>query len=121
MNSITDILIKTDRHLFPRKIKYLRMVTGNLDLKAPDRYVLELQAEVVELVDTLRSGRSGRKPVWVQIPPSAPVARRAPGALDTGGFRQSNRVAALQSARYIVLVPIRKFRMGNNKVSAREL
>ena len=30
-------------------------------------------AEVVELADALRSGRSGRKPVWVQIPPSAPV------------------------------------------------
>src|SRR2546430_550634 len=29
------------------------------------------RAEVVELVDALRSGRSGRKPVWVRVPPSA--------------------------------------------------
>ena len=29
-------------------------------------------AEVVELVDALRSGRSGSNPVGVQIPPSAP-------------------------------------------------
>src|SRR5215218_6125601 len=28
-------------------------------------------AEVVELVDALRSGRSGRKPVRVRVPPSA--------------------------------------------------
>jgi hypothetical protein len=28
-------------------------------------------AEVVELVDALRSGRSGRMPVWVRVPPSA--------------------------------------------------
>lgn len=28
-------------------------------------------AEVVKLANTLRSGRSGRKPLWVQLPPSA--------------------------------------------------
>ena len=28
-------------------------------------------AEVVKLANTLRSGRSGRKPLWVQVPPSA--------------------------------------------------
>jgi hypothetical protein len=34
------------------------------------RYFFAL-AEVVELVDALRSGRSGRKPVRVRVPPSA--------------------------------------------------
>ncbi len=29
-------------------------------------------AEVAELADALRSGRSGRTPMWVQLPPSAP-------------------------------------------------
>src|SRR5690348_3299847 len=36
-----------------------------LDLPFPNH------AEVVELVDALRSGRSGRKPVGVRVPPSA--------------------------------------------------
>ena len=30
-----------------------------------------MQAEVAELADALRSGRSGRKAVWVQLPASA--------------------------------------------------
>jgi hypothetical protein len=30
------------------------------------------RAEVVELVDALRSGRSGSNPVGVRVPPSAP-------------------------------------------------
>lgn len=30
-----------------------------------------LLAEVAELADALRSGRSGCTPMWVQIPPSA--------------------------------------------------
>src|SRR5215207_11272771 len=34
-------------------------------------------AEVVELVDALRSGRSGRKPVRVRVPPSALKGGRA--------------------------------------------
>src|SRR5438552_3796612 len=34
------------------------------------------RAEVVELVDALRSGRSGRKPVWVRVPPSASTPKR---------------------------------------------
>ncbi len=32
-------------------------------------------AEVAELVDALDSGSSGRKPVWVQVPSSAPHYR----------------------------------------------
>ena len=35
------------------------------------RLAIKRPAEVVELVDALRSGRSGRKPVGVRIPPSA--------------------------------------------------
>ena len=38
-------------------------------VSAPDTF--RLRAEVVELVDALRSGRSGRKPVGVRVPPSA--------------------------------------------------
>src|SRR2546426_10860876 len=37
------------------------------------------RAEVVELVDALRSGRSGRKPVWVRVPPSASTRKRRGG------------------------------------------
>src|SRR3989475_9036154 len=37
------------------------------------------RAEVVELVDALRSGRSGRKPVWVRVPPSASTPKRRGG------------------------------------------
>jgi hypothetical protein len=32
----------------------------------------DTRAEVVELVDALRSGRSGSNPVGVRVPPSAP-------------------------------------------------
>ncbi len=35
------------------------------------RLFIGKHAEVVELVDALRSGRSGRKPMGVRIPPSA--------------------------------------------------
>gem|GEM_PF-4552739 len=42
-----------------------------LDKRALSHYYL-VRAEVVELVDALRSGRSGSNPVGVQIPPSAP-------------------------------------------------
>jgi hypothetical protein len=31
------------------------------------------QAEVAELADALRSGRSGLMPMWVRLPPSAPI------------------------------------------------
>src|SRR3989454_5038179 len=37
------------------------------------------RAEVVELVDALRSGRSGRKPVGVRVPPSASTPKRRGG------------------------------------------
>ena len=36
----------------------------------------ETRAEVVELVDALASGASGRKPVGVRVPPSALTTRR---------------------------------------------
>ncbi len=35
-------------------------------------FILLTRAEVVELVDALRSGRSGSNPVGVRVPPSAP-------------------------------------------------
>jgi hypothetical protein len=38
------------------------------------------EAEVVELVDTLCSGRSVRKDMWVQIPPSAQISPEAAAA-----------------------------------------
>ena len=37
-----------------------------------------LLAEVAESADALRSGRSGLKPVGVQIPPSAPSMQTVP-------------------------------------------
>ncbi len=43
------------------------------DLDLPFR---EIRAEVVELVDALASGASGRKPVGVRVPPSALTTRR---------------------------------------------
>jgi hypothetical protein len=36
-------------------------------------FILLTRAEVVELVDALRSGRSGSNPVGVRVPPSAPA------------------------------------------------
>ena len=48
-------------------------------------------AEVVELVDALDSKSSGRKPVWVRVPPSAPDQKRAPanaGAFFFGNYNQ---------------------------------
>lgn len=33
-------------------------------------------ADVAELADALRSGRSSRKGVWVRLPPSAPLNNR---------------------------------------------
>jgi hypothetical protein len=35
-------------------------------------FILPTRAEVVELVDALRSGRSGSNPVGVRVPPPAP-------------------------------------------------
>ena len=43
--------------------------------------IFRIRAEVVELVDTLCSGRSVRKDMWVQIPPSAPIQTKATGQL----------------------------------------
>src|SRR3989304_4639684 len=45
-------------------------------LTNPGERLESRRAEVAELADALRSGRSGRKPVWVQIPPSASTAPR---------------------------------------------
>jgi hypothetical protein len=44
-------------------------------------FILLTRAEVVELVDALRSGRSGSNPVGVRVPPSAPFLT----ILDTPG------------------------------------
>jgi hypothetical protein len=59
-------------------------------------------AEVVELVDALRSGRSGRKPVRVRVPPSAWTG--VPGkAFRTS--RPSNAPSQAQPARPTRLFP----------------
>ena len=42
--------------------------------------IRRFRAEVVELVDALRSGRSGRKPVGVRVPPSACQYRGTDGS-----------------------------------------
>ena len=49
-------------------------------------HVVRDYAEVAELADALRSGRSGGNPVGVQISPSAPPARVSPvGGAEQGG------------------------------------
>ena len=53
-------------------------------------------AEVVELVDALDSKSSGRKPVWVRLPPSAPERKKAPakaGAFFYGNGRRFSHEA----------------------------
>ena len=53
-------------------IAWGRMKLGDIRLTKTDFRVQCLaQAEVAELADALRSGRSGLTPVRVQIPPSA--------------------------------------------------
>ena len=42
-----------------------------VELKANSQKLKAVFAEVVKLANTLRSGRSGRKPLRVQLPPSA--------------------------------------------------
>ena len=42
---------------------------------------ISTRAEVAELADALRSGRSGRKLVWVRLPPSALQSERTTLAL----------------------------------------
>src|SRR3954449_2394452 len=56
-------------------------------------------AEVVELVDALRSGRSGRKPVRVRVPPSAclEVMGRANRNCTTQALRLSRRAFFCQA------------------------
>src|SRR3990172_8419404 len=81
--SITTLRIRTcDRRIV--KIKFLlfkdtcavmmpcssKNLLDNLGLSS--YYVT--RAEVVELVDALRSGRSGSNPVGVRVPPSAPFS-----------------------------------------------
>ena len=46
-----------------------------------------IRAEVVELADTLCSGRSARKGVWVQIPPSAEIQTKTRGPLFITSFK----------------------------------
>jgi hypothetical protein len=48
--------------------------------KVKTNYII-IKAEVVELVDTLCSGRSAREGVWVQIPPSAQIQTKATSLL----------------------------------------
>jgi hypothetical protein len=50
--------------------KFLPLPKIIIAQKLSTDYIIR-KAEVVELVDTLCSGRSVRKDMWVQIPPSA--------------------------------------------------
>src|SRR5438874_4100672 len=73
-------------------------------------------AEVVELVDALASGASGRKPVGVRVPPSASVPRqrrihvhrpRIDPAAQTSHLRETRRLQdleRLQRARAVMAV-----------------
>jgi hypothetical protein len=51
---------------------------------------ITIKAEVVELVDTLCSGRSAREGVWVQIPPSAEIQTKTTGQLLITSFENFN-------------------------------
>jgi hypothetical protein len=71
--------------------------------------IVMVRADVVELVDTLDSGSSGRKPVGVRVSPSAPyggVAQlvRATGSYPVGRRFESARryqpESEFKSARY---------------------
>ena len=53
-------------HAIVGKIRIDLGLYNNLDCRSSKR-----RAEVVELVDALASGASGRKPVGVRVPPSA--------------------------------------------------
>src|SRR6185436_2202274 len=65
------------------------------------------RAEVVELVDALRSGRSGRKPVGVRVPPSAFQAGRREGGRAYEGRARGSSPGALCSSRLPALPPSR--------------
>ena len=65
----------------------------------------DLHAEVVKLANTLRSGRSGRKPMWVQLPPSAFLSRNyricpASGGQIRSSYMDRSRIAAACLRRY---------------------
>src|SRR6202165_6297420 len=67
------------------------------DLDLPFRGI---RAEVVELVDALASGASGRKPVGVRVPPSALPPRHGPPArLSLVVARPLPRAAGARAAR----------------------
>ncbi len=51
----------------------LSTITAYLKVNAVFKFILKTYAGVVKLANTLRSGRSERKLLWVQVPPSAPA------------------------------------------------
>ena len=61
-----------------------------------------VRADVVELVDTLDSGSSGRKPVGVRVSPSAPYGGVAQLVRATGSYPVGRR---FESARRYQLYP----------------
>src|SRR5881396_3414965 len=66
---VTGARVPRDRNFFHDDIGKIRIDLGlynNLDCRSS-----KVLAEVVELVDALASGASGRKPVGVRVPPSA--------------------------------------------------
>src|SRR5437773_2553304 len=70
---VTGARVPRDRNFFHDDIGKIRIDLGlynNLDCRSS-----KVLAEVVELVDALASGASGRKPVGVRVPPSASVPR----------------------------------------------
>src|SRR5881396_795855 len=71
---VTGARVPRDRNFFHDDIGKIRIDLGlynNLDCRSS-----KVLAEVVELVDALASGASGRKPVGVRVPPSACGKRR---------------------------------------------
>jgi hypothetical protein len=69
---LSQIRLRLDTPIdwFSRKFLHLSQI---ILAPGPETRYITSDAEVVELVDTLCSGRSVRKDMWVQIPPSAPI------------------------------------------------
>ena len=66
--------IKLDHYSMEKMFRQSKLDKSWIQGKIPTLFEVSqrfLLAEVAELADALRSGRSGSTPVWVQIPPSA--------------------------------------------------
>ena len=59
------------RRLMGLMLQYVSLSEGGDDILEEARVIGREHAEVAKLADARRSGRRGRKAMWVQVPPSA--------------------------------------------------